>query len=169
MAPVLRAMPDFRVTPLIAISKSADAEDRCRAEDAGFDEFLTRPCPPDELLGTLARVRQLQARGRQAVEQSQCVAQQTRLRSQASKQQLERDRRAPSRVCMPVAVEKSGISNIITLPHRHAAEELRRWLKEQRCRVGPVFEPAPGAFAFFVYSKRHCIRELIAKNRAYSL
>jgi hypothetical protein len=68
----------------------------------------------------------------------------------------------------PVSIKKSGISNIVTLPVRSAADELRGWLKEQRCRVGPIFD-SDGQFSFFVYSKRHCLRDLIGKNSAFSL
>lgn len=68
---------------------------------------------------------------------------------------------------VPVAIEKSGISHIITLRERAAADELRRWLKDQRCRVGPVFEPDPERFCFYVYSRRRDIRDLIAKHPGF--
>lgn len=169
MATVLRAMPAFTAMPLIALSEDSAAECCLLAKEAGFDGFLDTSWREDDLLETLARVRRIRERGRQAVERSRYFADQARLRTQSSRQQLEEYRRTRSVVRVPVSVEKSGISHCVNLPQRPAADELRRWFKEQRCRVGPVFEPAVGVYAFFVYSKRHCIRELIAKHGEYSL
>lgn len=71
---------------------------------------------------------------------------------------------------LAVIIEKSGIRDLMTLPSRPAAEELRRWLREQRCRVGPVFEPSDktGGSSFFVHSRR-VVRELVMKNARFTL
>ena len=42
--------------PIIAVSACAFPEDRARAEAAGCDAFLAKPCPPDELLSTMRRL-----------------------------------------------------------------------------------------------------------------
>ncbi|MGH7140992.1 MAG: hypothetical protein ACREHD_35115, partial [Pirellulales bacterium] len=57
----------------------------------------------------------------------------------------------------------------ITLPERAAADELRGWLKDLRCRVGPVFEPSAGQFSFFVYSRRREISDLVAQHPRFRL
>lgn len=66
-----------------------------------------------------------------------------------------------------VSIAKSGISNVVTMSERPDADELRQWLKVERCRVGPVFEPADGRFGFFVYSQRQTIGERIAKHGGF--
>ncbi|HET6880180.1 MAG TPA: response regulator, partial [Pirellulales bacterium] len=65
----LRAMADFCSTPLVAVSGHTDDERRTAALAAGFDEFLTKPYPLAELLGTLTRIwpRISQARERAAL------------------------------------------------------------------------------------------------------
>ncbi len=68
-----------------------------------------------------------------------------------------------------VEIEKSGISRSLTLIERPAAEELRRWLKEQRCRVGPVFESGAERFSFFVYSRRQEIGQLVAQHGKFKV
>lgn len=67
---------------------------------------------------------------------------------------------------MAVAIKKSGISSLVSLPARDAADELRRWLKEHRCRLGPIFESSgePTQYCFFVYTGRQAIAELAARN-----
>jgi two-component system cell cycle response regulator DivK len=45
-----------RDVPIIALSACAFPEDRARAEAAGCDAFLTKPCPPEELLSTMRRL-----------------------------------------------------------------------------------------------------------------
>jgi CheY-like chemotaxis protein len=42
--------------PIIALSACAFPEDRARAEAAGCDAFLEKPCPPEELLSTMRRL-----------------------------------------------------------------------------------------------------------------
>ena len=65
-----------------------------------------------------------------------------------------------------VTIKRSGISSLVSLPARDAADELRRWLKEHRCRLGPVFESPgePAQYCFFVYTGRQAIAELAERN-----
>lgn len=45
-----------RDTPAVALTADLDAESRMRLISAGFADALAKPCAPDDLLGTLARV-----------------------------------------------------------------------------------------------------------------
>lgn len=63
-----------------------------------------------------------------------------------------------------VRVTKSGISNLLTVDDSGAGTELRQWLQGQGCRVGPLFEPTAGRFAFFVYSRRDRVVPLIGQH-----
>ena len=45
-----------RNVPIIALSACVYPEDRVRAEEAGCNAFLAKPCPPDELLATVRRL-----------------------------------------------------------------------------------------------------------------
>ena len=45
-----------RHVPIIALSACVYPEDRMRAEEAGCDAFLAKPCPPDQLLATVRRL-----------------------------------------------------------------------------------------------------------------
>jgi PAS domain S-box-containing protein len=52
-----RAMPAFQATVLVALSGYGRDEDKCRAQDAGFDHHLTKPVEPstiDRLLNDIA-------------------------------------------------------------------------------------------------------------------
>jgi signal transduction histidine kinase len=55
VARTLRADPRLRSTVLVALSGYAQAEDRKRAAQAGFDAHLPKPAPLDELTRLLAR------------------------------------------------------------------------------------------------------------------
>lgn len=52
----IRAMRDVAALPIVAVSACVFPEDRARAEEAGCDVFLTKPCLPDELLATIRRL-----------------------------------------------------------------------------------------------------------------
>jgi CheY-like chemotaxis protein len=170
MARVLRAMPDFSGTPLVAVSGYTDPERRAEALAAGFDEFLAKPYPLAELLAILNRISP-------RIDQARRRAQEARKAATDARQLVQESRRKLSefwqsrRVASPaaVSVEKSGIANVLSLDNAVSAGDLRRWLKLQGCRVGPVFEPTTGQFCFYVYSKRHCIREIIGKNGGFTV
>lgn len=54
-----RHLKEHRLTsamPVIVVSAHAGAEYRKRAEEAGCDGYLAKPCPPAELLGEVERV-----------------------------------------------------------------------------------------------------------------
>jgi two-component system, cell cycle response regulator DivK len=53
---LLRSDPVGRSTPTIVLSACAFPEDRDRAERAGCDAFLSKPCTPDEVLNCMTRV-----------------------------------------------------------------------------------------------------------------
>jgi hypothetical protein len=101
---------------------------------------------------------------RTRAEACRAAAEQSAQRIGALQQRLHADWKSGRVPTEAVFVEKSGISKMLTLAERWRADELRRWLKIQRCQVGPVFESDAGRFSFFVYSKRHAIGDLIAKH-----
>jgi PAS domain S-box-containing protein len=51
----LRAQPEFRRTPLVAVTGYGQDEDRRRSREAGFDMHLTQPVDPDALQAFVAR------------------------------------------------------------------------------------------------------------------
>jgi two-component system CheB/CheR fusion protein len=51
----LREQPDFRRTPLVAVTGYGQEDDRRRSQDAGFDYHLTKPVNPDALQAFVAR------------------------------------------------------------------------------------------------------------------
>jgi CheY-like chemotaxis protein len=167
----LRQTTEFSRTPLVAVSGHVDVGYREHATAAGFTEFLPKPYPLADLQVTLARVR---ARIDAATDQPgtlRAAAEQSRRLVERSRQGLNdywRTRSVADGEVL-VSVEKSGISNLLTLGQRSAADELRSWLKDQRCRVGPVFQPATGRFAFFVYTRRHLVGNLIARRGGYKV
>jgi hypothetical protein len=67
-----------------------------------------------------------------------------------------------------VAIERSGIAKILSLPNREDAEQLHDYLKAQGCTVGEIFE-ARHEFSFFAYSLKHSIRETIARHGGFRL
>lgn len=166
----LRQQAEFAETPMVAVSGYVDAEHRTQATVAGFTAFLAKPYTLEALQAITDRVASRINATRERISASRAAAAQSRQLQRALRESQEdyrrnRQRRQP---CY-VSVEKSGISHILTLPDRSAADELRQWLKLQRCRVGPVFEPDAGQLAFFVYAKRYCIHELIAKHGGFSV
>jgi two-component system cell cycle response regulator DivK len=46
----LRAHPATMLTPIVAVSAHAYAEDEARAQDVGCDAFVAKPCAPPDLL-----------------------------------------------------------------------------------------------------------------------
>lgn len=57
LAEELRALPGYESVPLIAVSGFSMYDDRERALASGFNEFLTKPIHPDELLELTDRLR----------------------------------------------------------------------------------------------------------------
>lgn len=56
LAEALRALPAYRTTPLIAVTGFSMYEDRERARDAGFDDFLNKPISPAALIDAVKRL-----------------------------------------------------------------------------------------------------------------
>jgi two-component system CheB/CheR fusion protein len=56
LAEALRALPDYRSTPLIAVTGFTMYEDREQARRAGFDDFLNKPISPAALLDAVRRL-----------------------------------------------------------------------------------------------------------------
>ncbi len=56
LAEALRALPDYKTTPLIAVTGFTHIEDRERAHRAGFDYFLHKPINPTDLLDAVRRL-----------------------------------------------------------------------------------------------------------------
>lgn len=163
----VRGCRELDHTSLVAVSGYADPQHREMALAAGFDECLVKPVPPEHILAVLERVRKR-------------VAETKRLTAQAAEAvALSQERKAKSRSSLevslpartngiPVRLQKSGISDVVCLEDREAAERLRQWLRARGCRVGPVFAKAPNHWAFFNYSRRQ-FRCLMAENEEYSI
>ena len=56
LAEALRALPDYRGVPLIAVTGFSQFDDRARALSCGFDDFLTKPINPNDLLDVIKRL-----------------------------------------------------------------------------------------------------------------
>ena len=56
LAEALRALPDYKTTPLIAVTGFTHLEDRERARRAGFDDFLHKPINPSDLLDAVRKL-----------------------------------------------------------------------------------------------------------------
>ena len=57
----LRAAPDLRDTPVVAVTAYAMPGDEKRMRDAGCDAYLTKPLQPELLASELARVLRVPA------------------------------------------------------------------------------------------------------------
>jgi CheY-like chemotaxis protein len=174
VARLLRKLPECSGTPLIAVSGFVDSEHRARASAAGFDDFLAKPYPLSELLETLGRVQAKVLKARQGSDGAVPPAAGLHVSPASSDGHTDERRRTPEKIPaepVPFSIEKSGISDLVALATRAAAEELRGWLKNQRCRVGPIFKPSDEAeeFGFFVYSRRHALPDLVMKNTRFKL
>ena len=51
----IRKMPEYKNTPIIALTANAFAEDKARCVEAGMDDFLTKPIYPEILFAALLR------------------------------------------------------------------------------------------------------------------
>lgn len=164
----LRTTREFARTPLVAVSGYVDDKHRGEAAGAGFCDFLAKPYTLAELQATMERVAQRTRLSQELTQAARLAAQESRRRNDASRQGLsdywQSRRSAPG---IPVSLAKSGTSRAVSLFDRSSAEELRRWLKLHRCRVGPVFEAMPGRFTFFVYSRRLEVADLIGQHGRY--
>lgn len=154
-------------TSLVALTGYADQKHRQQAFDAGFHECLTKPLPADELLKLLSRVQSRIAAAQERTSMAKEAAAATRDLNAKSRRTLDVPAALPAGSQALLAVEtppgadlvfvrlqKSGISDMIVLDDKNLAGQLRLWLRERGCRVGPVFEPSAGQFAFFTYSRR---------------
>ncbi len=56
LAEALRALPAYHKTPLIAVTGFTMYEDRERARNAGFDDFLNKPISPSALIDAVKRL-----------------------------------------------------------------------------------------------------------------
>jgi len=56
LAEALRALPDYAAVPLVAVTGFTMFDDRERARASGFDDFLTKPIRPSELLDAVKRL-----------------------------------------------------------------------------------------------------------------
>jgi CheY-like chemotaxis protein len=55
VARLLRAQPEFRRIPLVAVTGYGQEEDRRRSREAGFDYHLTKPVDPEALQAFVAQ------------------------------------------------------------------------------------------------------------------
>lgn len=56
LAEALRALPGYESTPLIAVTGFTMYDDRERARAAGFNDFLTKPISPSDLIDSVRRL-----------------------------------------------------------------------------------------------------------------
>jgi CheY-like chemotaxis protein len=56
LAEALRALPAYQSVPLIAVTGFSMYDDRTRALDSGFNDFLTKPINPGDLLDVVKRL-----------------------------------------------------------------------------------------------------------------
>lgn len=56
LAEALRGLPEYARTPLVAVTGFTMYDDRERARLSGFDDFLSKPINPSDLLDTLKRL-----------------------------------------------------------------------------------------------------------------
>lgn len=56
LAEALRELPDYKRVPLIAVTGFTQYDDRARALSSGFDDFLTKPINPSDLLDVIKRL-----------------------------------------------------------------------------------------------------------------
>jgi CheY-like chemotaxis protein len=166
----VREVPDLASMSLVALTGYADPQHRQQALDAGFDEFLIKPLPIDQLQALLDRVRARVAKSQARTALSVEAAAASQDLKSKSLQTLDepsettlRDTLALGDTSVMIRVQKSGISDIVILDDRGVADRLRSWLRDRGCRVGPVFEPAAGQVAFYVYSRRQA-RSLLAAH-----
>jgi CheY-like chemotaxis protein len=52
----IRALPNYRTTPILAMTANAFVEDRIRCLEAGMNDCLIKPFDPDTLFSTLRRL-----------------------------------------------------------------------------------------------------------------
>lgn len=146
----IRQFPDLASMSLVALTRYGDERHRQEALDAGFDEFLIKPLPVESLLALVQRVADRITASRElAAKASEAVAKSREINARQVSPSAE-----PTGEPVLVRIEKSGISDLLCVADRAAAEYLRRWLRDQSCRVGPVFEPQPGKTGFYTYSRR---------------
>lgn len=173
----IRQNSELNHTSLVAVSGYADQQHRELALAAGFDECLVKPLPAEDILALLDRVRSRIAKSKHLTALAADAVKVSRERKAASRSSSQ-----PAQVALagrvpagrvpagrvPVRLQKSGISDVLSLNDRAAAERLRLWLKEGGCRVGPVFEQAIGQWAFFNYSRRQ-LRHAMTENEEFSI
>ena len=51
----IRALPDYRETPILAMTANAYSEDKIRCFEAGMNDFLVKPIAPDQFFSTLLK------------------------------------------------------------------------------------------------------------------
>ena len=56
LAEALRGLPDYAAVPLVAVTGFTMFDDRERARASGFDDFLTKPISPTDLLDAVKRL-----------------------------------------------------------------------------------------------------------------
>jgi CheY-like chemotaxis protein len=161
----IRQYRELDHTSLVAVSGYAGQHHRELALAAGFDECFIKPVPAEHVLALLERVRRRIEESKRITAKSAEAVAISRARKAKS---LQPPQSPASAVGVPVRLQKSGISDVVCLSDRAAAERLRQWLKERGCRVGPVFEQAAGQWAFFNYSRRQ-LRSVIGGNNEFSL
>lgn len=167
VARCLRQRRELDHTSLVAVSGYADPRHQQDALAAGFDECLVKPLPADAILALVDRVRARIGDWKERVALSaEAVATSTEIKAKALG--ALKTAPLPPPEATSVRIHKSGISDVVSLTDRAAAERLRKCLSERGCRVGSVFEPQPGEAAFFNYSRRQ-LQQVLSDNPEYRI
>lgn len=164
-----RKATELHRTHLVAVS--SEPRHQRQATESGFDDFLGKPCELQQLQAIVARARgKTDASSVRSTTLRSALQRSVRM-VQRSRQALDEhwSRRRALAGKPSVLIERFGISNVVSVSQMPDAEELHSWLTGHDCRLGPVFEPAPGQFAFFAHSPQHHIRELIAKHGGFCI
>jgi CheY-like chemotaxis protein len=144
----LRQTADFAETPLVAVSGHVDDDHRTQATAAGFTEFLPKPFPLTVLEAVMERIAARRSASHTMVATSQAAAEQSHQLSEASRQGLDAYWTSRTLPQVPVSIEKSGISNTLTLAERSAATGLGLGSKANAAALGQSLNPGLGVSAF---------------------
>lgn len=163
----VRENPALAHTMLVAITGYGDPAHLEQAREAGFDECVIKPLPADDLQALLGRVRERIVQVRERCAASGESAGKNLEPAAGDRPAIETSPPVASdRV--DVRIRKSGISELFYFADQASAQELRGWLRQRGCRVGPVFEPSAGQIAFFNYS-RHQARRLLHESPQFRI
>jgi DNA-binding NarL/FixJ family response regulator len=114
LAKRIRQTPEMAPKPLVGLTGNMDADDRRRAVDAGFDEFLPMPFMREELAEILSRVEARIVASKARSEQTREIAQASRALNQKSQEGLAEYRRRPEPPTFNELFERFETCHVLT-------------------------------------------------------